>query len=214
MKKLLLLHLITFSFAVLAQQPAVNAEMSPAGVCSPNIISNQGPVTITCNTAIDQATAAKVVSLLNRILRDEGASSDEVNKKLDSIMEFLQSTVNPNRPVTTYDCGGNSSTESRGAGVGLSVNTSFGGPTAEAFQRMDSLNSSRQYSELLAACTEQKKSAPEWLTPRLFCGLAHFAMGHMAEAKKELNIYDRRTGPAYESDKRCKSMSDFLHARL
>ena len=81
MKKLLLLHLITFSFAVLAQQPAVNAEMSPAGVCSPNIISNQGPVTITCNTAIDQATAAKVVSLLNRILRDEGASSDEVKQK-------------------------------------------------------------------------------------------------------------------------------------
>ena len=34
------------------------------------------------------------------------------------------------------------------------------------------------------------------------------------EAKEELKSYDQRTGPAYEGDSRCKSMSDFLHARL
>ena len=63
MKNLLLVYLIMCNLAVLAQQTVPNVEANSMGVCSPNIISNQGPVTINCNTAMDKATTAKVVSL-------------------------------------------------------------------------------------------------------------------------------------------------------
>jgi hypothetical protein len=204
---------LTLTLAGLAQQAQPNVEATSSGVCSPNILSNEGPVRIVCNTAMDRATVTRIVSLLNRILRERGGS-EEVNRKLDSIMEFLQTNVNPNKPVTTYDCAGTVSTTGRGVNTGMVINMEVGGPTEAAFQSMGALYNSHHYSELVTACAGQMKSAPGWLTPHLFCGLAHLAMGHMDEAKEALRHYDQRTGPAYDGDSRCKAMSDFLHFRL
>jgi hypothetical protein len=70
--------------------PNIQAESS--GTCSPNILSNQGSVQFTCNAAIDRNTAAKIVSLLNRILQkssDKENPTAEINQKLDGILEFL-----------------------------------------------------------------------------------------------------------------------------
>ncbi len=210
--KWLFVFLITTTLAGLAQQPP-NVQVSSSGICSPNVVSNKGPVSITCNAAMDKATVAKIVSLLNQILRERG-DSDEVNKKLDSIMEFVRTNVNPNRPVTTYDCGGDSTTAGRGVATGLSVISTAGGPAVEAFQKMATLYNSRQYSELLVACNSQIKSVPEWLTPHLFCGLAHLEMGQRDEAKEALRYYDQKTGPPYDGDNRCKAISDYLHSHL
>lgn len=209
----LFVFLITGTLVGLAQQAPLNVQVASSGVCSPNVVSNEGPVSITCNAAMDKATVTKIVFLLNQILH-ERSSSDEVNRKLDSIMEFLQTNMNPNRPVTTYDCGGNSSMSGRAAGIGMSVTAVLGGPAAEAFQKMVLLRDSHQYSDLLLACNGQIKIAPEWLTPRLFCGLAHLAMGHEDEVKEDLRYYDQRAGPAYDGDSRCKTMFDFLHAHI
>jgi len=209
----LLVFLVTCTLACLAQQVTPIVQATSSGVCSPNVVSNQGPVTITCNAAMDKATVTKIVSLLNRILREK-ESSDEMNRKLDSILEFLQTNVNPNKPSTTYDCSGNSSTTGRGVGVGLSVNATAGGPAEAAFHKMIELNNLHQYSELLTVCNEQLKDAPEWLTPQLFCSLANLGLGHKEEAQQALRSYDQRTGPAYEGDSRCKQVSEFLHSHL
>src|ERR1700681_3020517 len=119
----LLIFLVTCTFGVTQVTPSVQA--TSTGICSPNVVSNQGPVSITCNTAMDKATVTKIVSLLNRILREKD-SSDEVNRKLDSILEFLQTNVNPNRPVTTYRCSGNPSTSGPSAGAGMFITSEIG----------------------------------------------------------------------------------------
>ncbi len=209
----LFVFLMTCTLAGLAQQVTPSVQATSSGVCSPNVVSNQGPVTITCNAAMDKATVTKIVSLLNRIVREEG-SSDEVNRKLDSILEFLQTNVNPNKPTTVYDCSGNSSTTGHGVGVGLSVNATFGGTTAEAFLKMIKLNNTHQYAELLTVCNEQLKAAPAWLTPHLFCSLADLGLGHTEEAWEALRTYDQKTGPAYDGDSRCKQASEYLHSHL
>lgn len=213
MRSLTVLFVVVVAIAGWSQQAPPKVQATSSGVCSPNVVSNQGPISITCKTAMDKATVTKIVSLLNRILREKN-TSDEVNRKLDSILEFLQTNVNPNKPVTTYDCGGNSSIIGHGPNVGLSLSGVIGGPTVEAFQKMASLSNSHQYSELLTVCNEQIKSTPEWLTPYLFCSFAHGAMGQTDQAKEALRYYDQRTGPAYEGDERCKTMSEFLHPHL
>lgn len=71
-------------------QPSISAESS--GKCSPNILSNQGQVRFVCKTNIDSAAAAKIVTLLNRILQQQGTngSDSETNRKLDEILGFVR----------------------------------------------------------------------------------------------------------------------------
>jgi len=80
------------SFAQQKQQPSVEGKSS--GDCSPNILSNSGGVQFVCKTAVDEATAKKIVSLLNQILKKEdreaSPSNDLVNHKLDEILDFLK----------------------------------------------------------------------------------------------------------------------------
>ena len=82
-----------------------------------------------------------------------------------------------------------------------------------AFNEMINLNNSKQYKDLLKECLSQMQSAPEWLTPRLLCGLAYLGLGDKDQALAMLNEFDSRTGPAYDTDG-CKQMSDYLHSQL
>jgi hypothetical protein len=85
-------------------QPAVEAEST--GACSPNILFNQGKVDFTCNVAMDKATVARIVSLLNQVLKNQD-SPTSVNQKLDQILEFLQThTQSPYDPVVLYSLDG------------------------------------------------------------------------------------------------------------
>jgi hypothetical protein len=94
--------LVLFSATVFAQQPAPAPSMQAesSGKCSPNILSNQGRVQFVCNATMDTATAAKIVSLLNRILQQESDSGGnaEVNSKLDEILGFLRTEAQAREP--------------------------------------------------------------------------------------------------------------------
>jgi hypothetical protein len=84
---------------------------------------------------------------------------------------------------------------------------------ANAFEEMIKFNNSKQYKDLLQECLSQTQSTPEWLTPRLLCGLAYLGLGDRDRAQAMLSEFDSRTGPAYDTDG-CKQMSDYLHSRL
>lgn len=94
--------LVLFSASVFAQQPAATPSMQAesSGKCSPNILANQGRVQFVCNTTMDTATAAKVVSLLNRILQQQsdGGGDAKVNSKLDEILGFLRTEAQAHEP--------------------------------------------------------------------------------------------------------------------
>jgi hypothetical protein len=77
----------TMSFCQEVPTPSVQAKSS--GTCSPNIIANRGIVKFTCNAAIDEGTAQKIVSVLNQVLRKEKDSAG-MNDKLDQILALLQ----------------------------------------------------------------------------------------------------------------------------
>jgi len=75
------------------------------------------------------------------------------------------------------------------------------------------LNNSGQYADLLKNCLAQIRSNPEWLTPRLFCGLAYLGIGDKAKAQEMLKEFDSKTGPAYDIEA-CHQMSVYLHEAL
>jgi len=146
-----------------------------------------------------------MLAILNKILANQ-LDPDAVMAKLDEILK----AVNPNIPAKTYFCNGQWRVAGPGAHAGFEIN--MGGDDS-AFQTMLRLNNSRQYADLLKACIAQVSSAPEWLTPRLFCGLAYLGTGDKARAKDMLTDFDSRTGPSYNVDA-CPQMSDYLHKVL
>lgn len=146
-----------------------------------------------------------MLDILNKILANQ-LDPDAVMAKLDEILK----AVNPNIPARTYFCNGQSRTAGPGPHAGFEI--SIGGDDS-SFQEMIRLNNSGQYPDLLKACLTQIRSAPEWLTPRLFCSLAYLGTGDRAKASEMLGEFDSRTGPAYDVDA-CKQMSDYLHGQL
>ncbi|MBZ5688817.1 MAG: hypothetical protein LAP86_27725 [Acidobacteriia bacterium] len=86
----LLLLMASLGYAQQATKPSMQAES--AGKCSPNILANQGQVRFVCNASMDRVTAAKIVTLLNRILQQQGTNegNGEINAKLDEILGFLK----------------------------------------------------------------------------------------------------------------------------
>ncbi len=176
---------------------------STKGICSPAVTGSNNTFSITCG--IGKQQGQKMIEILNRILADR-LDPDAVMKKLDEILH----AVNPNLPAKTYFCDG------RWRSIGPSANSALDvqmGGDDTAFQEMLRLYNSKQYGQAIKLCLSQIQSTPEWLTPRLVCAVSYLAQGSVTEAKEMLNEFDRRTGPAYDTDG-CKQMSDFLHARL
>jgi hypothetical protein len=146
-----------------------------------------------------------MLEILNKILANQ-LDPDAVMTKLDEILK----AVNPNSPAKTYFCNGQWRIAGPGAHAGFEIN--MGGDDS-AFQEMIRLNNSKQYAELLKTCLAQIRSEPEWLTPRLFCGLAYLGTGDKLKAKEMLAEFGSKTGPAYDVDA-CHQMSDYLHEAL
>jgi hypothetical protein len=61
-----------------------------------------------------------------------------------------------------------------------------GGGDTKAFDQMIQLNHARDYAGLLKACQSALNDTPEWLTPRLFCGLAYLGMNDKTKARETL----------------------------
>lgn len=175
-----------------------------AGPCSPAVTGNDNQFRITCQ-GIGKEQGQKMLDILNKILANQ-LDPKAVMAKLDEILK----AVNPNLPIKTYFCNGQWRITGPAANAGFQV--SMGGDDA-AFQDMIRLNNSAQYADLLKACLAQISSAPEWLTPRLFCGMAYLGVGNKLKAKELLTEFDSKTGPAYDIDA-CHQMSVYLHGQL
>jgi hypothetical protein len=186
-------------------QPSVKQEAKDSA-CS-NIVALSGNVSINCSslTAAQRKLIESIPAVLNKILSNQ-LDPDAVMEKLDEILK----AVNPNVPAKTYFCNGQWRTA--GPGPSAAFQITLGGDD-RAFQEMAQLNNSHEYAELLKFCRTQIDSAPEWLTPYLFCSLGHLALGNSLKAREMLSYYDSKTGPAYESPP-CRQMSDYLHQRL
>jgi hypothetical protein len=173
------------------------------GPCSPAVTGSKNTFTINCG--IDKKQGQKMLEILNKILANQ-LDPQAVMSKLDEILK----AVNPNIPAKTYFCNGEWRTSGPGTHAAFEIN--MGGDDS-AFQEMARLNNSKQYEDLLKTCIAQISSTPEWLTPRLFCGLAYLGTGDKAKAKQLLTEFDSKTGPAYDADA-CHQMSAFLHSQL
>jgi len=181
--KVLVLFLVFIGIAAVAQEPS-NIQAETSGTCSPVVQSNRGKVQITCNAALDKATVAKVVSLLNKILQKTN-DSDTTTKKLDDILEFLRThTQNPYDQTVTYSFDGMTQrvvSQSEGR-----TSASFGGATADSFKKMGALESQRDWQGLMSLCQQDTETFPRWATPYLFCSEANIHMGNLTDAKTEL----------------------------
>jgi hypothetical protein len=171
--------------------------------CSVANSGNGNKIQINCGIGKEQGQ--KIIAILNKIVANQ-LDPDVVMAKLDEILK----AVNPNLPTKVYFCDGHWRTAGPGPNVALQLN--LGGDDS-AFQGMVQLNNSGRYADLLNACLAQIQSAPEWLTPRLFCGLAYLGAGDKSKAKEMLTEFDSKTGPAYNIDG-CQQMSDHLHKAL
>jgi hypothetical protein len=184
-----------------SQPPSVQTK----GACSPVATGDNNTFTINCG--IGKAQGDQMLKILNKILANQ-LDTDAVMAKLDEILK----AVNPNLSTTTYDCDGNQRIVGPAPNVGLSIGAIIG-DNLSALQHMEALNDSHQYENLLTVCMGQLKSAPEWLTPRLFCGLAYLATGNKQEAQAMLAEYESKVGPAYNA-KPCSRIRDFLRSQV
>jgi hypothetical protein len=203
MRFVLLLLLLAATLPCLAQTPQTGRAIT-TGSCSPAVTGNNNQFRITCQ-GITKEQGAKMVNILNTILANQ-LDPKVVMSKLDEILH----AVNPNLLIKTYFCDGTYRQTGPAANVGFLVNVAG---DDKAFQEMVTLNNAQKWDDLLKECLVQIESAPEWLTPRLFCGMAYQGLGNKVKAKEMLTEFDSRTGPSYAVDG-CKQMSDHLHATL
>jgi hypothetical protein len=176
------------------------------GACSPAVSGNNNQIAINCR-GLSKAQAEEMSSILNKILANQ-INPKDVMTKLDEILK----AVNPNARTTTYNCSGNQSRSSGpGTNAGFQVDVIAGDDSV--FREMIGLNNSRQYSDLLKVSLLQMQAKPEWLTPRLFAGLAYLGLGDRTKANDMMKEFDSKSGPAYEVDA-CKQISNYLHAHL
>ena len=133
-----------------------------------------------------------IPTVLNKILANQ-LDPDAVMKTLDEILH----AVNPNAPVITYTCDGVRHSVGPSAQAAVEVGDVIP-EYASAFHEMIQLNNSHEYSELLTHCLAQIQSTPQWLTPRLLCGLAYLGTGDVQNAKAMLFEFDTKIGPAYQ----------------
>jgi hypothetical protein len=168
------------------------------------VTGNNNQFKIDCKN-ISKEQGAKMLEILNKILANQ-LDPDAVMAKLDEILK----AVNPNIPVRSYLCNGlsRSAGPSKSAGFEISID---GDDTV--FKEMIRLNNSRQYGELLKTCSSQILLTPEWLSPRLLCGLAYLGLNDRVKAREMLKEFDSKSGPAYDAEP-CHQMSTYLRATL
>jgi hypothetical protein len=203
MKYSLMLSLLVLTLPCLAQT-SQTGKAQTSGPCSPAITGGNNQIRITCQ-GLTKEQGAKMVNILNTILANQ-LDPKVVMSKLEEILH----AVNPNLLIKTYFCDGTYRQTGPAANTGLFVGVSG---DDKDFQEMGKLTNAKNWDDLLKACLAQINSAPEWLTPRLFCGMAYEGLGDKVKAKEMLTEFDSRTGPSYAVDA-CKQMSDFLHTTL
>jgi len=192
--------------AVCLGQPQTEVHQDADRSSCSNIVALTGNVNVNCSTLTPAQLRAiqKIPDLVKEILENK-TEAQAILAKLDEILQHL----NPNAAVKTYNCYGWARIVSPGASsmfVNKSEDETF------RYEKLSSLNNQKKFNELLTECRVQIKTAPEWLTPYLFSGLAYIGLGDRTKAKEMLDEFDSKTGPAY-SEGDCKGMADFIRQR-
>jgi hypothetical protein len=147
------------------------------------------------------SAAFNILPVMNKLLEDK-LDPEVVTSKLD---ELTKSAARVPR-VKTYFCDGMwKSGAPNSSGI---LDTKTGGNDSE-FLGMITLLEKKQYPELLTKCTANIKSTPEWLTPRLFCGLAYARLNRKVEAQAMLTEFEAKAGSTYDVPD-CHDMLDVL----
>jgi len=198
--------LMLTAFPCRSQKPTTAGDAATSGPCSPAVTGSNNQFRIDCQ-GISKEQGAKMLGILNKILANQ-LDPEAVMAKLDEILK----AVNPNARATTYTCSGNQSRSSGpGKNAGFEVNVTVGDDSV--LQEMIRLNNSKLYSDLLKLSLSQIQARPEWLTSRLFAGMAYLNLGDRVKAKEMMKEFESKTGPAYEAEP-CHQASTFLHAAL
>jgi hypothetical protein len=185
----------------------VQAETDEAwakGSCSPAVTGQNEQFTINCQ-GMTKEQGEKMLGIVNKILADQ-LDPQLVAAKLDEIHKALK----PNLPVKTYFCDGMWQTV--GPKTDSVLDSKTGGNDSD-FLNMIALFKNEQYPELLKTCLANINSAPGWLTPRLFCGLAYAHLNDKVKAQAMLREFESKTGPPYDTPP-CRDMSVILRSLL
>ncbi len=194
-----LLHfvLFLFSFTCRAQQAKKDTE-SPApqeATCFADSDASRSVLTIKCQGMTKEqadrlSPVTDILVIMNKLLENK-LDPDWVAAKLQEI----QKTGKPPLVGKTYFCDG-----MWRAGTPKSDNildTKTGGNDSAFLAMIAQLNNKR-FQDLLQTCLSNLASTPDWLTPRLFCGLAYANLNEKEKAKTMLNQYEAKNGPSYD----------------
>jgi hypothetical protein len=190
--------IIGMSLSGRSQQTSSTAKSAPEALpasCSIFETQAKDQISIKCQGMNPEqservSAALNILPVMNKLLEDK-LDSDVVTAKLD---ELTKSPAQVPR-VKTYFCDGMWKSGAPNA-VGI-LDTKTGGNDSE-FLGMISLLEKKQYPELLTKCTANIKSTPEWLTPRLFCGLAYARLDRKVEAQAMLAEFEKKAGSSYD----------------
>jgi hypothetical protein len=191
---------LIFGGPVIGQTTTGAAETK--GKCSPAVTGNSNKLTINCS-GVTKEQLDRMSEILNKILFNQ-LNPQDVMAKLDEILH----AVNPNKPNKVYWCNG--TYRIVGPSATSAIDVEIGGDTSAAV-RMDTLLKANDFDGLINACSEYRKTMPEWLTPNLFCAAAYYSKQNIQKAKEFLKDYDSRKGATYDA---CESFANQLHSRI
>ncbi len=209
-KPVYVLHfvLILFSSTCRAQQ-AKKDTASPApqeATCFADSDASRSLLTIKCQGMTKEqadrlSPVTNILGIMNKLLENK-LDPDWVAAKLQEI----QKTGKPPLVGKTYFCdgmwqAGNSKSDNI-------LDTKTGGNDS-AFLAMIAQLKSKRYRDLLQTCLYNLALTPDWLTPRLFCGLAYANLNEKEKAETMLSQFEAKSGPSYD-DPACHDMTVLL----
>ena len=190
--------------------PASNAKSGDMASCSFSTTKTKDYISIQCQGLNPEqservSAAFNILPVMNKLLEDK-LDPETVTTKLEELAKSASKVAR----VKTYFCDGmwkSGAPEAKGV-----LDSKTGGNDSE-FLGMIGLLEKKQYPELLTKCLANIKSTPEWLTPRLFCGLAYAGMNRNADAQRMLTEFQKNAGPDYDVPD-CHNMSVLLRREL
>lgn len=136
---------------------------------------------------------------------EHGLSDSLAESYIRKAIEFFHSA--PPSAARTYFCDGMWQTNTSSESI---LDSKSGGNDSE-FLNMIELFRNNKYPGLLATCLANIKSAPDWLTPRLFCGLAYAHLNDKEKAQGMLKEFASKAGSSYDSPP-CHDMTTILRS--
>ena len=202
MRNIVLLLLLSLFMPALCLSQTNTGKAETRGSCSPANTGNVGQITISCS-GMSKEQAQKMVEILNKILANQ-LDTAQVMSKLDEILH----TIDPNRPVTSYEFQGFRRIISPGR-----VNADDA--AVANFQAFGTKLQTQDWAGLSALAEQQKSERPEWFTPYFFAGVAYINLCQKEKAVENLEYFVKRANgiPTFEKPvKKAETMLDAIKA--